>query len=144
MANTVTHIIPHLHFHGEATKAIELYQRALGAEVLACMRWSDMPGEARPSAEDNDKVMHAALQIGQAKLLLADRASGSPNVGAGNGTIMIECADADDLQHRFDALAEGGKVTMAIHDAFWGARFGILDDAFGVTWMFHSETKRPG
>lgn len=142
MANTVTHIIPHLHFQGEASKAIELYQRALGAEVLACMKWSDMPGGAPPSAEDADKVMHAALQIGQAKLLLADRTSSSPKTGVGNGTIMIECADADELQRRFDALAEGGKVTMAIHDAFWGARFGMLDDAFGVTWMFHSEKKQ--
>ena len=30
---------------------------------------------------------------------------------------------------------------MAIHDAFWGAKLGMLDDAFGVSWMFHSEMK---
>ena len=28
---------------------------------------------------------------------------------------------------------------MAIHDAFWGAKFGMLTDAFGVRWMFNCQ-----
>jgi len=26
---------------------------------------------------------------------------------------------------------------------FWGARFGMLTDAFGVNWMFNCTTKKP-
>jgi PhnB protein len=26
---------------------------------------------------------------------------------------------------------------MDLHDAFWGAAFGMLTDRFGVQWMFH-------
>ena len=40
------------------------------------------------------------------------------------------------MKRKFDALADGGQVGMAIHDAFWGATFGLLRDAFGVRWMF--------
>jgi PhnB protein len=27
-------------------------------------------------------------------------------------------------------------VHLPLHDAFWGARFGMLTDQFGINWMF--------
>ena len=32
---------------------------------------------------------------------------------------------------------EGGTVTMPVQDTFWGARFGMTKDKFGVHWMFN-------
>ena len=69
--------------------------------------------------------------------LLADRVEASPEVPASNGTVMIEFDDPKEMEAPFAALGEGGKVTMALHDAFWGARFGMVTDALGVAWMFH-------
>lgn len=138
--STIKALVPHLHFHGEASKAIAFYERALGAKVLAKMRWAEVPG-GKIAPEDADKVMHARLEIGKGILLLADAMAGAPSVPP-NGTLMLDFDDAADMQKRFDALAEGGKVTMAPHDAFWGAKFGMLVDRFGVSWMFHCETKR--
>lgn len=46
------------------------------------------------------------------------------------------------MTKKFDALAVGGRVTMALHDAFWGARFGMLTDAFAIRWMFSCELKK--
>jgi len=40
----------------------------------------------------------------------------------------------------FDALAEGGSLTMPLQDTFWGARFGMLADAFGIRRMFNGQT----
>ncbi|HUF49173.1 MAG TPA: VOC family protein [Vicinamibacterales bacterium] len=40
----------------------------------------------------------------------------------------------------FAAMAEGGSVTMPLHDTFWGGRFGMLTDAFGIRWMFSCQT----
>jgi len=31
---------------------------------------------------------------------------------------------------------------MPLQDTFWGARFGMLTDAFGISWMFNSELKK--
>ena len=45
------------------------------------------------------------------------------------------------MQRAFDALSEGGSVTMPLQDTFWGARFGTLTDAFGIRWMFNCEKK---
>jgi PhnB protein len=41
-------------------------------------------------------------------------------------------AEADKL---FNALADGGKVTMPQSKTFFSARFGMLSDKFGVNWM---------
>jgi uncharacterized glyoxalase superfamily protein PhnB len=32
------------------------------------------------------------------------------------------------------ATAAGAEVVVAPHDAFWGDRYGVLKDPFGVTW----------
>lgn len=134
-------LIPHLHFAGDAARAIELYERALGAKTLSRMTWADMPGGAPPPGAA-DKIMHAALEIGSARILLADRVEVSPEVPASNGTIMIEFDEPSEMDAPFAALGEGGKVTMALHDAFWGARFGMVTDALGVAWMFHCEHEK--
>ena len=34
----------------------------------------------------------------------------------------------------------GGKITMPLQDTFWGARFGMFTDRFGVKWMFNCES----
>jgi len=31
---------------------------------------------------------------------------------------------------------------MALNDTFWGARFGMLVDKFGVPWMLNCEPKK--
>ena len=46
------------------------------------------------------------------------------------------------MTKKFDALAEGGKVQEPLQDTFWGAKFGILQDAYGIRWMFNCENKK--
>ena len=40
------------------------------------------------------------------------------------------------------ALGRDGNISFPIHDTFWGAKFGMLTDAFGVPWMFNCEVKK--
>jgi len=40
----------------------------------------------------------------------------------------------------FAALADGGKIEMALQDISWGAYFGSLTDRFGIQWMFNCAT----
>jgi len=53
---------PYLNFDGTAGKAIELYQRVLGAKVEALQRFGDMPRNQQPP-ENKDRVMHALLRL---------------------------------------------------------------------------------
>jgi PhnB protein len=60
----------------------------------------------------------------------------------GNIHLSIEVTEAGQIDTVFDRMAEGGTVTMHLQDAFWGARFGMLKDRFGVSWMFNYELKK--
>ncbi|HYD39770.1 MAG TPA: glyoxalase/bleomycin resistance/extradiol dioxygenase family protein [Anaeromyxobacter sp.] len=137
----ITQLNPYLSFDGTAEKAIQLYERALGAQVEGgIMRFGEVPGmESAPS--DRNRVMHAMLQVGGGVIMVSDSMAGQPVATEGNVEVCLQLDDPADLDQKFEALAAGGKVTMAPHDAFWGARFGALTDAFGVRWMFNCPKK---
>ena len=135
-------LTPYLFFDGTADKAIQLYTRALGARAEV-MRFKDAPPGAFPfKPEEANRVMHATLAIGPVKLMLSDSMSDQPEPEGGNVQIHLEFDDLQELAQRFDALAAGGKVTMPLGDAFWGARFGALTDAYGIRWMLSCALKK--
>jgi PhnB protein len=136
----ITQITPYLNFDGDAAKAIELYQRVLGAKLEGnVQRFRDMPG-AKP--ESKDRVMHAELRLGpNCALMLSDGPPGYPYTPEGNVHVSVQCDDPVDMGKKFDGLAEGGRVTMPLQDTFWGARFGMLTDPYGVRWMFNCPNK---
>ncbi|MEO5942947.1 MAG: VOC family protein [Ferruginibacter sp.] len=46
------------------------------------------------------------------------------------------------METTFAALADGGNITMPMQDTFWGARFGMTTDKFGVHWMFNHDKEK--
>jgi PhnB protein len=128
---------PYLFFDGRCEEAIEFYKRALGAEVLALMRFRESPdppppGMLAPGSED--KVMHASLRIGETEVMASDgRCAGEPAFqGVSLSLSVAGEAEADRL---FGALAEGGQVQMPIGRTFFSPCFGMVADRFGVSWM---------
>ena len=69
--------------------------------------------------------------------MLSDSASGARPAGGSNVHVALDFTDLPDMTRRFTALAEKGKVTVPLQDTFWGAKFGMLTDRFGVQWMFN-------
>lgn len=137
----ITQLNPYLFFDGTAEQAIQLYERALGAKVEGgIMRFGDAPG-VECAAADRNRVMHSMLHVGGGTVMVSDTMPGQPIPGEGHVEVCLQLDDPADLDRKFDALAAGGTITMAPHDAFWGARFGTLTDAFGVRWMFNCPKK---
>ncbi len=117
-------VTPHLVIKGAAA-AIEFYKRAFGAEVLGRM---DGPGGT---------VGHAELKIGDSIIFLADEFPGAPTkspqtLGGTTASLHLYVPDVDAAFRQ--AIAAGGRETMAVTDMFWGDRFGQLQDPFGHTW----------
>lgn len=54
-------------------------------------------------------------------------------------SLSLNFTDLETIEKTFKALAEGGHITMPIQDTFWGARFGMTKDKFGVHWMFNHD-----
>lgn len=53
-----------------------------------------------------------------------------------NVPISLEPDTKEETKRLFDALSEGGTVTMELQDMFWGSYFGSCTDKFTVQWMF--------
>jgi PhnB protein len=131
---------PYLTFNGKAQEAIHLYEKALGAKPDGIIRFKDVPGmEATP--ENADRIMHALLRIDDQVLMVSDTMPKDPAPAESNTHVCVDFNNLSDLVKAFDTLAAGGKATYPVHDTFWGAKFGMLTDAFGVRWMLNCEQK---
>lgn len=127
-------INPYLLFSGDCAQAFERYQQVFGGE-LEVMTHADLPegAEPMPGAEPHH-VMHAALTFGDSLLMGSDDTTGDggPKVGV---AVCFTAPDAQEGLRVFDALAEGGEVTMPFEATFWSRGFGTCNDRFGVPWM---------
>ena len=136
---------PYLNFDGTAEKAIKLYETALGARTETIMRFGDLPpgpGGTAPAPEHKNRVMHALLHVGGGAIMISDTMPGHPLPIGTNVHVTLDFDDAVEMGRAFEALSAGGKITMPLHDTFWGAKFGMLVDAFGIPWMFNCDTKK--
>lgn len=126
-------MITYLTFDGDARPAMEFYKSGLGGN-LHIMTFGES-GQCPAGAED--KVMHANLTGAGWTLMASDAMPGTPFTAGTNFSIALTCESVEDQDRLFAALGEGGMVTMPLQDTFWGARFGMLKDRFGINWMFN-------
>ena len=128
-------VTPHL-ILDDAAKALDFYQRALGARELF-----RMPGP-------DGRIMHAEMQIGDSRVLLADE---QPEMGGQSArtlkgspvSLFIYTEDADALYQQ--ALAAGATSKVPPTDMFWGDRWCNVVDPFGHDWQIatHVEDLTP-
>ena len=135
-------IEPYVFFDGRCDEAIDFYRAALGAETLMLLRYSDAPADAGPPPEGcsppppgtSDKVMHAALRVGETTVMLSDGMCGG-NPKFEGMSLSLTAADDAEAARIFAALADGGQVMVPLGPSFFASSFGMLADRFGVNWM---------
>jgi PhnB protein len=127
---------PYLNFNGRCQEAIDFYRKALGAEVITCMQYKDCPEpqQGMMAPENKDKVMHAALKIGDTTLLASDgRCTGTSSFQG--ISLSLHAKSETEANRLFGALSEGGAVQMPLAKTFFSPGFGMVADRFGVNWM---------
>jgi PhnB protein len=131
----------YLFFGGDCEEALAFYKRCLGGEVVALMRFEGSPMDnAQLPADWKQKVMHAVFDSRGARFMASDTMPGEPRPAYSGFAMSLHVpGDAAEARKAFDALAEGGKVTMPFAPPFWGGHFGMLNDRFGVPWMVTSD-----
>lgn len=133
-------ITPYLHFNGNAEEALAFYKNVFGGEVIFRQTYGESPLES--PKEWKDKLMHAVFQAGSLTLMVSDVRH--PEVVSGTNTsLSLNFKHEDDLSHIFALISEGGQITFPLQDTFWGAKFGMLTDQFGINWMFNLEKAKP-
>ena len=101
-------------------------------------------GEApMPIDEDwKNKLMHARLKFGNNMIYISDGPKDYKSSKDGNIQLSVDVPDENKIEEIFNKMAEGGQVTMPLANQFWGAKFGMLKDKFGIGWMFNCEFKK--
>jgi PhnB protein len=132
-----TVVQPYLFFEGGCEDALDYYRKALGAEVTALLRYADSPEPSPPGflpPGSEKKVMHAEFRIGDTTLMASDGMCSGKTSFQGF-SIALEAPDDAEAKRLFEALADGGEVSMPLGPTFFASSFGMAADRFGVGWM---------
>lgn len=133
-------ITPYLNFNGNAKEALDFYAKAFNGEIVQ----SSTFGESNMAQDESmkDKILHAIFRAGDLTFMVSDCPPGVSVSSGDQVSLALNFTDVDSIERTFAALAEGGKITMPLQDTFWGARFGMTQDKFGVHWMFNHDYKK--
>ena len=136
----MTQAIAYLGFDGNCADAMRFYEQALGGKLEMLMSGADSPMAAQMPKEFLHRIMHARLALPGGGLLYAgDTPTNVPYEGIKGVSITVDYPTVAEAQRVFDALAAGGRVTMAMQESFWARRFGMLVDRFGTPWIVNGE-----
>ena len=128
----------YLHFNGNCEEAMAFYADVLGAETTMQMRFNEAPPEVRNTLPDfaQNLIMHCTIETGDFILMASDFLNEKETFNSGNNfAVSINTSNEEEAVTIFNGLAENGFVVMPLDAAFWGGKFGMLRDQFGVNWM---------
>lgn len=130
----------YLNFENKTEAAMRFYERILGGKLTEIYRFGSMPQEGgfALTPEQKNLVMHVGLELPGGQMIMASdmiAGMGPARVEGNNFSISVHPDSKQEADRVFQALAQGGTITMPIADQFWGDYFGSLTDQFGVNWM---------
>lgn len=130
---------PYLHFGGNCEEALNFYKGVFGGEITSINRFEGSPMAADLPPDYGNKIMHASFVSPSLKFMASDAHPGGHLAAKGHVTLSLAGSDVAEGERVFNALADGGTVSMPYQDTFWGAKFGMLTDKFGIDWMVNVE-----
>lgn len=145
----IARVTSYLNFPGNTEEVFNFYKKVFRSEFSGdgIKRFSDLPpmeGQPPLSEEDKKLVLHIELPILGGHVLMATDAPASMGftvTGGNNMHLNLEPETKEETKRLFDALSEGGKVTMPLQDMFWGSYYGTCTDKYGINWMFNCDQK---
>ena len=123
-------------FNGNCEEAMNFYKDALDGNIESVMRYGDAPTQA--SEDYKNKVMHGVLNAQGAQIFFSDSGEQRNVTFGDNFSVSLNFKSDGEINRTFEALSgNGGTITLPLQDTFWGARFGMCTDKYGVNWMFN-------
>lgn len=128
-------LAPYIFFYGRCEEALNFYKDVFGG-TYELQRNADGPMAGEVSPDFRNKVMHAHFTAPGMTFMCSDgREAKTIDPEEGNVSLTLTAGDAGEGRRVFDALAADGSVAVPYEDAFWGGKFGVVNDRFGIQWM---------
>jgi PhnB protein len=131
----------HLNFPGNCAQAFHYYEQNLGGKILMLMKQSQAPGAA-PNKGEQDPVIHARIQIGDA-MLIGNDVPPDHHQPMRSVYLYLSVESAQEAERVYALLMKGGEAYMQLQETFFASRFSQLRDQFGTLWTLIHERPMP-
>ena len=121
----------YVNYRGTCEEAFRFYERHLHGRITGLVRHAEQPNP-NVSADWQDKVLHARIEIGSTVLMGADIPQAEPMRSA---YLSLSLETEEDAERVYALLAEDGEVFMNMQKTPFANRFAMLRDKFGTSWM---------
>ena len=132
-------INPYLIFNGNCKAAFTFYAQSLPGEIEAMLTFGETPARDHVPADLHNLIIHTRLVIGDQAIMGSDTTPDRPVDDVSGFSVSLNVDSIVEAERVFGALSEDGTVKMPLEQTFWAARFGMLVDRFGVSWMVNCE-----
>lgn len=134
-------IIPYLNFNGNTAEVLAFYTSVFNGSVVHQQTFGE---SGMPVDEDwKDKIMHAVFKSGDLTLMFSDAQKTDEQLTSGtNLSLSLNFTEEEEIDSVFSELSDGATITMPLDKTFWGAKFGMLTDKFGINWMFNHDYEK--
>ena len=137
----MTQLNAYLSFDGNCAEAMRFYERTLNGKLEALLTYGQTPACDQTPAADRDRIMHAYLTFDGQILMAGDAPTNQPYEPMRGFTLTLSYDTVAQARPIFEALADGGKITMPFQPSFWAEGFGMCIDRFGTPWIVNGALK---
>lgn len=136
----MTQINAYLTFNGNCREAMNYYKDCLGGELtLQTVDGTPMADKMPPQMRQH--ILHSTLKKDGLIIMASDMAR-AKLAGGNRVSLMLNCSNDEEINAYFNRLADGGKIIDPLAEMFWGAKFGAIEDKFGINWLLHYDKTR--
>ncbi|HMF73914.1 MAG TPA: VOC family protein [Flavitalea sp.] len=122
----------YVNYKGNCQEAFRFYERHLSGRIISMATFRQMPDEANIPEERKDEILHGRIEIGGAILMGADIPNAEPMRSA---YLTLRFDSVKEAEKIYELLSDGGEIFMKMEETSFAARFAMLRDRFGASWM---------
>jgi PhnB protein len=125
-----------LNFDGTCREAMTLYKDCPGAD-LQLTPFMDEKGQ--PLKDPAARGLHSMILVGGKLVLQASDAQPGDRITVGDNVQVARLQNGGGDRRLFAAFSKDARIRLPLGTMFWGARFGMLTDRYGVLRMFNCQ-----
>ncbi|MBA2670435.1 MAG: VOC family protein [Gemmatimonadetes bacterium] len=136
MAGDFAKITPFLMFDGNAEEAMASYTSLFeDSEILVITRY----GADGAGAEGTVEL--AVFTLNGQRFMCIDSSVKHDFTFTAALSLYVTCDSGDEIERLFENLSQGGEVAMRLAPYPFSARFGWVNDKYGVSWQLNLAEK---
>ncbi|KLU58743.1 hypothetical protein CEB3_c47600 [Peptococcaceae bacterium CEB3] len=133
-------IEPYIMFNGQASEAIDFYEKVFHGTNKRVMRWSDAPPAPHYPVDVMKKewVLHGEIELCGTNFSISDCDQVFQSTHF--MSLMVRLDTPEEVRRIYGELqADGGKVLMEIEPTFYAKMYAWVQDKFDVSWQLICE-----